>query len=183
MRLRDRERDFGRRREEATIRGGGCGEPALPIWFRPKSEKVRVWVWGKSGKREVDAQSPWLSLAATVFYSTNSSRGSGKVPLSPSLIFPSFNFLNKKKKRFFNFQYCIRISFSFDKEIEFPVVLGKEIMWNLCYWIQLVLGRASSCNHTTASGGAYRRCLHHWWLLVPFFFSLLSLLFLFAFQI
>ncbi|XP_030963758.1 uncharacterized protein LOC115984913 [Quercus lobata] len=39
MRLRDRERDFGRRREEATIGGGGCGEPALPIWFRPKSEK------------------------------------------------------------------------------------------------------------------------------------------------
>ena len=22
--------------------------------FRPKSEKVRVWVWRKSGKREVD---------------------------------------------------------------------------------------------------------------------------------
>ena len=101
MRLRDRERDFGRRREEATIRGGGCGEPALQIWFRPKSEKVRVWVWGKSGKREVDVQSPWLSLAATVFRSTNSGRGSGKVPLSPSLIFPSFNFLNKKKKKIF----------------------------------------------------------------------------------
>ena len=99
MRLRDRERDFGRRREEATIGSGGCGEPALPIWFRPKSEKVRVWVWGKSGKREVDVQSPWLSLAATVFPSTNFGRGSGKVPLSPSLIFPSFNFLNKKKKK------------------------------------------------------------------------------------
>ena len=97
MRLRDRERDFGRRREEATIRGGGCGEPALPIWFRPKSEKVRVWVWGKSRKREVDAQSPWLLLAVTVFCSTNSDRGSGKVPLSLSLIFSSFNFLNKKK--------------------------------------------------------------------------------------
>ena len=54
MRLRDRERDFGRRREEATIGGGGCDEPALSIWFRPKSEKVRVWVWRKSGKREVD---------------------------------------------------------------------------------------------------------------------------------
>ena len=106
MRLRDRERDFGRRREEATIGGGGCGEPALPIWFRPKLEKVRVWVWGKSGKREVDVPSPWLPLAATVFLSTNSCHGSGKVPLSPSLIFPSLNFLNqkkKKKKRFFNF--------------------------------------------------------------------------------
>ena len=99
MRLRDRERDFGRRREEPTIGGGGCGEPALPIWFRPKLEKVRVWVWGKSGKREVDVQSPWLPLAATVFPSTNSGCGSGKVPLSPSLIFPSFNFLNKKKKK------------------------------------------------------------------------------------
>ena len=50
--MRDRERDFRRRREEATIRGGGCSEPALPIWFRPKSEKVRVWVWGKLGKRK-----------------------------------------------------------------------------------------------------------------------------------
>ena len=100
MRLRDRERDFGRRREKATIGGGGCGEPALPIWFRPKSEKVRVWVLEKSGKREVDAQSPWLSLAATVFRSTNSGRGSGEVPLSPSLIFPYFNFLNKKKRFF-----------------------------------------------------------------------------------
>ena len=104
--MRDRERDFGRRREEATIGRGGCSEPALPIWFRPKSEKVRVWVWRKSENREVDAQSPWLLLAATVFRSTNSSCGSGKVPLSLSLIFPSFNFLNnqkKKKKRFFNF--------------------------------------------------------------------------------
>ena len=99
MRLRDRERDFRRRREEATIRGGGCGELALPIWFRPKSTKVRVWVWGKSGKREVDTQSPWLPLAPTVFRSTNFGRGSGKVPLSPSLIFPSFNFLNQKKKK------------------------------------------------------------------------------------
>ena len=96
MRLRDRERDFGRKREEATIGGGGCSEPALPIWFRPKLEKVRVWVLGKSGKREVDAQSPWLSLATTVFRSTNSGRGSGEVPLSPSLIFPYFNFLNKR---------------------------------------------------------------------------------------
>ena len=103
MRLRDRERDFGRRREEATIGGGGCGEPALSIWFRPKSKKVRVWVWRKSGNREVDAQSPWLLLAATVFRSTNSGRGSGKVLLSLSLIFPSFNFLNNKKKIFFNF--------------------------------------------------------------------------------
>ncbi|KAL0002747.1 hypothetical protein SO802_016528 [Lithocarpus litseifolius] len=41
MRLRDRARDFGLRREEPTIGGGACGEPALPIWFRPKSEKVR----------------------------------------------------------------------------------------------------------------------------------------------
>ena len=97
MRLRDRERDFGRRREEATIGGGRCSEPALLIWFRPKSEKVRVWVWRKSGKREIDAQSPWLLLAATMFRSTNSGRGSNKVPLSLSLIFPSFNFLNKKK--------------------------------------------------------------------------------------
>ena len=32
MRLREKEREFGRRREEATIRGGGCDEPALPIW-------------------------------------------------------------------------------------------------------------------------------------------------------
>ena len=100
MRLRDRERDFGRRREEATIGGGGCGEPALLIRFKPKLAKVRVWVWGKSGKREVDVPSPWLPLAATVFLSTNSCHGSGKVPLSPSLIFPSFNFLNKKKKIF-----------------------------------------------------------------------------------
>ena len=100
MRLRDRQRDFGRRREEATVGGGGCGEPTLPIWFRPKSEKVRVWVWGKSGKREVDVQSPWLPLAATVFPSTNSGCGSGKVRLYPSLIFPSFNFLNPKKKIF-----------------------------------------------------------------------------------
>ena len=67
--------------------------------FKPKSEKVRVWVWRKLGKREVDSQSPWLLLAATVFRSTNSSRGSGKVPLSLSLIFPSFNFLNLKKKK------------------------------------------------------------------------------------
>ena len=103
MRLKDRERDFGRRREEATIRGGGCDEPALSIWFRPKSEKVRVWVWRKSGKREVDAQSPWLLLAATVFHSIDSSCGSDKVPLSLSFIFPSFNFLNNKKKIFFNF--------------------------------------------------------------------------------
>ena len=32
MRLRKKEREFGRRREEATIRGWGCDEPALPIW-------------------------------------------------------------------------------------------------------------------------------------------------------
>ena len=81
MRLRDRERDFRRRREDATIGGGGYDEPALPIWFKPKSKKVRVWVWRKSRKREVDAQSPWLLLAVTVFRSTNSDRGSGKVPL------------------------------------------------------------------------------------------------------
>ena len=99
MRLRDKERDFGRRREEATIGGGGCDEPALPIWFKPKLAKVRVWVWGKSRKREVDAQFPWLPLATTVFRSTNSGCGSCKVPLSPFLIFPSFNFLNQKKKK------------------------------------------------------------------------------------
>ena len=89
------------------------------------------------GKREVDAQSPWLQLAATMFCSTNSGNGSCKVPLSLSLIFPSFNFLNKKED-FFNFLYCIRISFSFDKEIEFAIVLGKKIMWNLCYLIQFM---------------------------------------------
>ena len=100
MRLRDRKRDFGQRREEATIGCGGSDEPTLPIWFRPKSEKVRVWVRGKSGKREVDVQSPWLLLAATMFPSTNSGHGSDKIPLSPSLIFPSFNFLNKGKKIF-----------------------------------------------------------------------------------
>nr|POE80552.1 hypothetical protein CFP56_04909 [Quercus suber] len=35
--------------------------------FRPRSEKVRVRVWIESGKREVDAQSPWLQLAVIVF--------------------------------------------------------------------------------------------------------------------
>jgi len=30
--LRDRERDFGQRSEEATIGGGGCDELALSIW-------------------------------------------------------------------------------------------------------------------------------------------------------
>ena len=30
--MRDRERDFGQRSEGATIGGGGCDEPALPIW-------------------------------------------------------------------------------------------------------------------------------------------------------
>ena len=69
--------------------------------FKPKSEKVRVWIWRKSGKREVDAQSSWLLLVATVFHSTDSSCGSDKVPLSLSLIFPSFNFLTKKKKKIF----------------------------------------------------------------------------------
>ena len=138
MRLRDRERDFGRRREEATIGGCGCSEPALSIWFRPKSEKVRVWVWRKLGKREVDAQSPWLLLAVIVFCSTNSDRGSSKVPLSLSLIFSSFNFLNQKKKDFLIFSIVLGFRFSFDKEIEFPIVLGKKIMWNLCYWIQIV---------------------------------------------
>ena len=51
--MRDRERDFGQRREEATIGGGGCGEPALPIWFRPKSKKVKVWVWRNMANRLV----------------------------------------------------------------------------------------------------------------------------------
>ena len=72
------------------------------MFFRPRSEKVRVRVWIESCKREVDAQSPWLQLAATVFCSTNSGGGSGKVPISLSLIFPSFNFLNKKEY-FFKF--------------------------------------------------------------------------------
>uniref|UniRef100_A0A7N2MUU3 Uncharacterized protein n=1 Tax=Quercus lobata TaxID=97700 RepID=A0A7N2MUU3_QUELO len=40
-----------------------------PIW-------VRVWI--ETGKREVDAQSPWLQLAATVFRSTNSDGGSAR---------------------------------------------------------------------------------------------------------
>uniref|UniRef100_A0A7N2MPB5 Uncharacterized protein n=1 Tax=Quercus lobata TaxID=97700 RepID=A0A7N2MPB5_QUELO len=44
--------------------------------FRPRW--VRVWI--ETGKREVDAQSPWLQLAATVFRSTNSDGGS--VPMS-----------------------------------------------------------------------------------------------------
>ena len=125
MRLRDRERDFRRRREEATIRGGGCGELALPIWFRPKSTKVRVWVWGKSGKREVDTQSPWLPLAPTVFRSTNFGRGSGKVPLSPSLIFPSFNFLNKI---FFFLISSIVLGFRFllIKKLNSLLYLGKK---------------------------------------------------------
>ena len=125
MRLRDRERDFRRRREDATIGGGGYGEPALPIWFKPKLEKVRVWVWRKSGKREVDAQSPWLLLAATVFRSTNSGRGSGKVPLSPSLIFPSFNFLNKI---FFFLISSIVLGFRFllIKKLNSLLYLGKK---------------------------------------------------------
>ena len=125
MRLRDRERDFGRRREEATIGSGGCGEPALPIWFRPKSEKVRVWVWRKSVKREVDAQSPWLLLAATVFHSTDSSCGSDKVPLSLSFIFPSFNFLNKF---FFFLISSIVLGFRFllIKKLNSLLYLGKK---------------------------------------------------------
>ena len=125
MRLRDRERDFGRRREEATTGSGGCGERALPIWLRPKSEKVRAWVWGKSGKREVDVQSPWLLLAATVFPSTNSGRGFGKVPLSPSLIFPSFNFLNKI---FFFLISSIVLGFRFllIKKLNSLLYLGKK---------------------------------------------------------
>ncbi|KAK9998174.1 hypothetical protein SO802_017777 [Lithocarpus litseifolius] len=32
MRLREKERELGRRIEEATIGGGGCDEPALSIW-------------------------------------------------------------------------------------------------------------------------------------------------------
>ena len=74
----------------------GCLSENLML-FKPRSKKVRVRVWIESGKREVDAQSPWLQLAATVFRSTNSRGGSNKVPLSLSLIFPSFNFLNKKE--------------------------------------------------------------------------------------
>ena len=128
MRLRDRERDFGRRREEATIGGGGCGEPTLPIWFKPKSEKVRVWVWRKSRKREVDAQSPWLLLAATVFHSTNSGHGSSKVPLSLSLIFPSFNFLNQKKKEedFLIFSIVLGFRFLLIKKLISLLYLGKK---------------------------------------------------------
>ena len=124
--MRDRERDVGRRREEATIGGGGCGEPALPIWFRPKSKKVRVWVWGKSGKREVDVQSPWLPLVATMFPSTNSSCGSGKVPLSPSLIFPSINFLNKKKNDFLIFSIVLGFRFILKKKLNSLLYLRKK---------------------------------------------------------
>ena len=124
--MRDRERDFGRRREEATIRGGGCGEPALPIWFRPKSEKVRVWVRGKSGKREVDVQSPWLPLVATVFPSTNSGCGSGKVLLSPFLIFPSFNFLKKKKEDFLIFSIVLGFRFLLIEKLNSLLYLRKK---------------------------------------------------------
>ena len=65
MRLREKESEFGRRREEATIGGGGCDEPALPIWAcfgeRPPLGKMvffylyfflinSVWLLGKEGK-------------------------------------------------------------------------------------------------------------------------------------
>ena len=74
--------------------------------FRPRW--VRVWI--ETGKREVNAQSPWLQLAATVFRSTNFGGGSGKAPLSLSLIFPSFNFLNKKEDFLI---FCIVLGFIF----------------------------------------------------------------------
>ena len=93
--------------------------------FRPKSKKVRVWVWGKSRKREVDAQSPWLLLAATMFRSTNSGRGSNKVPLSLSLIFPSFNFLNKKKD-FLIFSIVLGFRFLLIKKLNSLLYLGKK---------------------------------------------------------
>ena len=43
MRLREKEREFGRRREEATIEGGGCDEPTLLIWacFRERPPLVK----------------------------------------------------------------------------------------------------------------------------------------------
>ena len=93
--------------------------------FKPRSKKVRVRVWIESGKREVDAQSPWLQLAATVFRSTNSGNGSGKVPLSLSLIFPSFNFLNKKEDFLI---FCIVLGFRFllIKKLNSLLYLGKK---------------------------------------------------------
>ena len=93
--------------------------------FRPKSEKVRVWVLGKLGKREVDAQSPWLQLAATVFRFTNCGGGSSEVPLSLSLIFPSFNFLNKKEDFLI---FCIVLGFRFllIKKLNSLLYLGKK---------------------------------------------------------
>jgi len=44
MRLREKEREFGRRREEATIGGGGCDELALPIWacFKERPQLVGI---------------------------------------------------------------------------------------------------------------------------------------------
>ena len=50
MRLREKEREFGQRREEANIRGGVCDEPALPIWacFRerpPLSKRVFFYLY------------------------------------------------------------------------------------------------------------------------------------------
>ena len=124
MRLRAREKVFGRRREEATIRGGGCDKPTFLIWFRPKSEKVRVWVWGKSGKREVDAQSPWLQLAATVFRSTNSDSGSGKVPLS--LWFFLLLIFSTKNKIFLIFCIVLGFRFLLIKKLNSLLRLGKN---------------------------------------------------------
>ena len=89
--------------------------------FRPRW--VRVWI--ETGKREVNAQSPWLQLAATVFRSTNFGGGSGKVPLSLSLIFPSFNFLNKKEDSLI---FCIVLGFRFllIKKLNSLLYLGKK---------------------------------------------------------
>ena len=89
--------------------------------FRPKW--VRVWI--ETGKREVDAQSPWLQLAATVICSTNSDGGSSKVPLSLSLIFHSFNFLNKKEDFLI---FCIVLGFLFllIKKLNSLLYLGKK---------------------------------------------------------
>ena len=67
-----------------------------------------------------------------MFRSTNSGGGSGKVPLSLSLIFPSFNFLNKKEDFLI---FCIVLGFCFllIKKLNSLLYLGKKIMWNLLF--------------------------------------------------
>ena len=93
--------------------------------FRSRLEKVRVKVWIESANREVDAQSPWLQLAATVFRSTNSGGGSDKVPLSLSFIFPSFNFLNKRED-FLIFSIVLGFHFLLIKKLNSLLYLGKK---------------------------------------------------------